>query len=703
MKIKRIVISLLLFLSITIGSLLATNKVYAGNDDPVKLATITFNDYQTEEEIVAVIYDDMGLGVGLQNIFDDYLFNIKGLPDVGIEHSIGMSESFKITLEDGVNASFSVSRRFDGIFMKDIDSFNRDNYYNDPFTFQWSPDHRAFFVFDESMTKVYEHYFSKQIVNPMDYYILEFEFNNINPTEPPLGVDVDPDLNIETWQEDGIYKTLEIELKHPYRYEFILETFIEDNQELLLFLIEGVHDEWYSAGFGDTKIIAEPKIVGSSPKFEFKIFQKSGWPIQSWKERITVELDNNTVINFKYQFKYDHVVVEELEELPQTYKSQLGEVTFDVEGQTLLVDIFYDNSHYLFERTFVEETDMEIFDTIEAYYLNTDAKPQIIINHSDRPYLGDILAAPDGDQPAFVPHTIWDLDTNETKTLNSYTTYVYIAQNDKGVVIAYTYIDEFVIQEMLSAELRWTERTKISPPMSWILGKGTEWETKEAVLYNDRYLEYKDYSSTWMDYVPIWTNIRGVKREREIFEMPEIQNVDFNDLDKDFNVKGKAISKAAIEGYFREMDPSFTSIKNNYDYKLWAFALQEGISGFGGAQTEIYDNRENPDDPHNFHIINIVYETNGKIYEAIGDDMNLLKKLQGELDGENKPEPKGVNWNKILLVIISIVYILALYQTKAWKNGKNFITTTIIFAIVLVIVYFLLNSDIELLSVVLRL
>ena len=77
-------------------------------------------------------------------------------------------------------------------------------------------------------------------------------------------------------------------------------------------------------------------------------------------------------------------------------------------------------------------TDMTLFDTIEALYLNLDGNtPQIYINNGSDRYLSDMI---NNQAKAFVPHTIWDLTTNDLSVVDSYNAHVLIKQNNEGLL-----------------------------------------------------------------------------------------------------------------------------------------------------------------------------------------------------------------------------------------------------------------------------
>lgn len=384
--------------------------------------------------------------------------------------------------------------------------------------------------------------------------------------------------------------------------------------------------------------------------------------------------------------------------LPKTSSNKLAGVRFTVDNTNLTTSIFYENKVYHFNKSFSPQTDMSIFNTIEAYYMNINNTPQIIINHSDRPYLRDILEAPEGEKPAFVPHTIWDLTSNELKTQKDYRTNVYIKQADDGPIIAYMYIDEYIIDNLLTANLSWTQRQKNGFPASLFMGKYTDWEMINEVLVSDDYLEYRNLTSDWQNYVPIWNIVRGIYQLSKTYEMPRIEAVNFINTQKYYNV-----TKDEVETYFRDTNDKFEQFNSNPRYKLWALALQGG-KDYQGTQTEIYHNPDKKDDPKNLKIIHLTYETNGHLYEAVGNDMDLIINLHPDIDGlANEKETNIVRAIVIAVIVIGWFYTLA--KNKGFKNLETFIKITALYIIVAGIALFIFNNFIlpDIIGTVLRL
>jgi len=405
-----------------------------------------------------------------------------------------------------------------------------------------------------------------------------------------------------------------------------------------------------------------------------------------------------THIDFRYKSliseSEDPTLIEDINQLPQTAPNRLGKVSFTRTLNEIRVKITYDMNVYFLEYNFdPETTDLEIFNYEEAYFTNNSGKPQIIINLSDRYYLEDILLAPDDEKPAFVPHVVWDLKTNKIESIMEYYTYALVKQNKKGVIVAYVYIDEFIIDELLTVELSYTARHRKNWLQGLFGGKYTEWKTNIISLYSDEYLSYRNMTTAWHTYIPLWGIIEVSWKESKMYEMPSIHPINLYIPGEDYN-----ITKSEVEDYFTSLNANFLGFQANSRHKLWALALQEGSSGGVFGQTQIYYNRDDLDDPHNFHIIHLTYKTNDVLYEAVGNDMDLLFQLEQKLDGLNPPEREPLNIAIIVIGLFGILIIFAALKANAFNSPEKalkFILALVLIGVFIYVIYSLVAGSIN--------
>lgn len=378
----------------------------------------------------------------------------------------------------------------------------------------------------------------------------------------------------------------------------------------------------------------------------------------------------------------DDIILTPLEELPRTKvqidSSDLGRVYFYVDNNNVLVQISYNQEVYYLNYSF-ENVDMDLFDVLEAYYTNPDGNPSIFINHSQYPFLLDILSAPEDEKPAFVPHTIWDLKTNEIKTIDQYRTLVYLKQMEAGPIVAYMYIDEFIIDKILTMQVSWTSRQRNGWPLNWFGNEYTNWEQHTETYTGDDYLTYRNLYTDWQHLIPVWQFIKLAQQLIVEYEMPRINAVDWNNLQHEYN-----ITKHELESYFHFLDDSFSALKTNPRYKVWAIALQGGKkSSTIFAQTEFYHNENNLSDPKNFHIMHLTYETNGVLYETVGDHMDLKVYVD---DGLLPKQKSGLSYLRIIALLVGVIIIFAAFKAKAFSSPRKAIEFIIGTAIILAFV-----------------
>ncbi|VEU83358.1 hypothetical protein, partial [Acholeplasma hippikon] len=382
--------------------------------------------------------------------------------------------------------------------------------------------------------------------------------------------------------------------------------------------------------------------------------------------------------NFSFEIRYYLAIVDNptefdsVQDLPMTAENVLGNVYFTVNGNEVIVTIWYDGTPYTLKYNFSSQTDMTIFDAEEIYFMKRSNKPQIFINLTkDRLYLRDMLSAGSDKKPAFVPHVIWDLNTNTITKMEKYNAYAYVKQNNQGALIAYYYVDEFIMDNIISTTLSYTSRQR-SDEWFGLVTRYTDWKTFIWSHTSEDTLHYRNLTSTWEWMIPGYNLIFLGLRATTYYEMPRIQALDFTNLPSYYNV-----SKQEIEAEYQKVNASFTQLKDNPRYKVWAFALQEGkefeLGWFGKIQTEFYNNPDNPDDPKNLKIIEIVYKTDDKLYTTVGKDMNLLITVEPKVDGIANEDNK--EFSPLLIPLIIFVLSLAIGFTKGQlitRNGFNF-------------------------------
>lgn len=368
----------------------------------------------------------------------------------------------------------------------------------------------------------------------------------------------------------------------------------------------------------------------------------------------------------------DDVITTPIDQLPLTGSGEIGTVNFSVNGYNVIVQIIYKQIYFL-KYSFTADTSMQLFDFTEAYYINVDNNPSIFINNSNYLNLLDIVSAPEDEKPTFVPHSVWDLKTNKIKTIDQYIVYAYMKQMQTGPIVAYVYTDEFIIDKLLSIQVSWTSRQENGFPVK-LWRKYTDWEQTIETYTGDEYLEYRDLSTDWQHWIPVWQFLKLGQQLNTYYQMPRIQAVDWNNIQPEYN-----ITKTELETYFHKIDNNFNTLKNNPRYKVWAVALQGGkTSSSGFAKTEFYHNEDDLTDERNLHIMHMTYETNGVLYETIGDHINLKIAVH---EGLLPDGPR--NYWAIIAFLVAAIILFAAFKARAFSSPRKAIEFIIGTAIVL--------------------
>lgn len=125
----------------------------------------------------------------------------------------------------------------------------------------------------------------------------------------------------------------------------------------------------------------------------------------------------------------------------------MADVSWEVNGYTVNFEIQY-NGVYQMSYTFTENTDMSIFeDSLEAFYYSYQGGKFIVFNRGEE----SMFTTRNFKTQTFVPYTIWNLQTNELSNIDEFNVYIYGREEAGNNYYAYFYVDEFVIENLLSA------------------------------------------------------------------------------------------------------------------------------------------------------------------------------------------------------------------------------------------------------------
>jgi hypothetical protein len=332
---------------------------------------------------------------------------------------------------------------------------------------------------------------------------------------------------------------------------------------------------------------------------------------------------------------------DQLDALPLTDGSifdgdfDMGSVTYEVEGYNVEFQVFYKGIYYL-NYSFDNETDMSIFNnSYESFYYSFEGGKYIVINHGDE----SMFTTRNWRTQTFIPYTIWNLDTNEFVTYEKTDVYLYMTVGDANHIVGYFYMDEFVIDRLISVStvfnFRWDP----------LVGEKSDWVTQAAVL------EDTSRTSTTIDWrlkaaaisttaalVGAAVPIPGVNLG--LFLVGSVSAAYFTAIGYDAIIEGNnliAFSTSEIKSYtptttmrneinqaYKNTDASFESIDLE-TFNLWK--LDFGEYNQFGKTPEV--------DPDTISVIEMVYETNGEVYTLDSSVLETHGSVDGFLDPNN--------------------------------------------------------------------
>ncbi len=364
-------------------------------------------------------------------------------------------------------------------------------------------------------------------------------------------------------------------------------------------------------------------------------------------------------------------------------EGSMGTVHFKVEGTNVLAIISYNNQVYYVKYSFAANTDMSIFsNTYENYYYTSLNEKFIMVNQGDTSIftVENIL-----DQP-FIPFTIWNLNTNELKTLKKYNVYMYSRKEEADNVYAYFYVDNYIIDHLVSV----TVAMRYQYVYWW--GDNGDWQYYYKTLDADE-TNYGGGSGYLLDIITgsffsVFSGVGGAitaKYRIALFGSVLLRNVEnplFNygqiSEIEDINPSIELIQELNM-AYSNEY-PTFNGLNTDLSvYKLHLGQFKKTFSKGIWIDPEFnyIGNQEG------INVVEFTYMTDTTMYEVKGEDINLSF-VAGPGTNET-PTNFGEEalWNKFLdfiqkayILLVAAVWALTLkyvYEPVQALTGKKII------------------------------
>lgn len=400
--------------------------------------------------------------------------------------------------------------------------------------------------------------------------------------------------------------------------------------------------------------------------------------------------------------EYDLISVNDLPETSGSFYSDsgtMGTANFIVNANRVVIEISYNEQTYYVQFYMTQQTDMQPFiNNREVFYYTDDAEPFVVINLGDYSFF-----LPDGRaRQTFNPHIIWNLATNELQTIDRFQTYLYSELESGNNAYAYFYVDEFVIDHLLSISLRY--RFKY---LNMFNNPSGDWQEKGLILENDHFVEtealswqIKYFTASWaanmaISFVPgvglplaaVGTLLTSYLAYLNVAEPGGLYTIGSIDaIEKLDNPKTTLINK--LNTAYATKDPDFNGINEGYNiFKLHLGQFNKPLT----KGIQIDETYEHVEGQQGINIIEFTYMTEGQIYTQKGGNIEVVF-TPGP--GTTVPD-KNDSLRLLIAIVIVILIFLAAIRVNAFRDAKTlgkFALTLALLAVLLYVVYILITT-----------
>lgn len=393
-----------------------------------------------------------------------------------------------------------------------------------------------------------------------------------------------------------------------------------------------------------------------------------------------------------------------VDQLPNTRGSifddqmEMGQVLFQPDGNNIDVQIFYDNQVYYLRYNMSPLTDMSVFtNNYEVFYYTNNGSKYIAINHGNYSMFTDSLERVE----TFIPYTIWNLNTNELETVDRFSTYLYSKKEDVNNVYAYFYVDEFLIDQLLSIDLGYRYR------YNYMIGSNGAWQDEHVYLESNAQAVNLDVASWQLQHMATTTAAVAIGIHIPFVRWPillfgtgyylwtastiditesQLQIGNVNQIQK-LDVVSPSLKTELINA-FRTADNNF-EVADRPVFKLHLGQFNKAFS----TGIEIDPEYSIINEQKGINVIQFTYRTNGQVYTVKGENIIVEFKAGPGTDGESNNSFSQlaflIGGGLILLVLFSAVNQGVFTNTK---KLKSFVTALITFVIIGIIIYYVITS-----------
>lgn len=404
----------------------------------------------------------------------------------------------------------------------------------------------------------------------------------------------------------------------------------------------------------------------------------------------------------KASSNYDYNTIDDLPETTASFYNldgTMGTATFIIDGKRVTVEIIYDSSIYYLKYIMADETDMSIFKSYyEVFYYTDDGTPYLVINNGDY----SMYKANGEPREVFNKHTLWNLETNELKTFDRLNVYIYSELGLANNLFAYFYVDDFMIDHLISISLRFRFKYNNlfgNPKGEWIengvLLEDTGLITPgELLSWQYKYMNLTGIASIGLTFIPyvgiplgvlgtavtFWLGIDSFEKTGGFFILGDIKQIE--------KIPSDAKIRAKLNNAYAIADPGFDGIGEGMNiFKLHLGQFNKtGSSGITIDQEYNYIGEQ-----AGINVLQMTYMTDGEVYVQKGENIFVNftpgPGTGGTGDGSNI-EPDDFTW--LIAIVVVALIIFAGIRANAFKDIKSvgmFLLGILLLAVVLYIAY----------------
>lgn len=348
----------------------------------------------------------------------------------------------------------------------------------------------------------------------------------------------------------------------------------------------------------------------------------------------------------------------------------------DVIDHTIILEIKYLTNTWHLQYEFDEDTDMEMFNEAESrlgHYYTYQGLKYVILNLDDGSMF--TVTSQTAANQKFVPYVIWNLDYNEFYKIDRINAYVTVYQEAAHNVYAYFYVDQLVIDNLISAtiSMQWRYINIFNFASDWYPyaktlnqaetgGSGVSWEVAAATISTAGIavssLLPPPANVIGMGIFAVGTVYFQIQMWENIAAGEHIWSGPVNEIQEATNVDPQKL--AQINQRYLQQNPNFTGMTE--DYKLWKLFLGQ----FNKPLEDHIEVKEN-----SFKVIQFTYRTNGQLYTIQEDSINtIFDPGDLDLDPANPPN-EGFDLNLLIAGGVGIG-VAILIVAGASSNGVFF-------------------------------